>query len=1384
MRRSTRRWRWFGLALVALTVAFGVIRTWVVPAIIVGQIRKTYHGRVVVRDWWLGFDSAGIRGVELGENDSPGSPSWFTADRISTDVSIRSLLRGRVMPTRVEIDRPKVAFQLDAKGQPTTKIPFVPEPAVAGKGGSKPIPLPEVVAKDGEITLQQQGRKPMTIAGVEARLNTVDGGEQVDVTTDDPTWGKVKVGGRFDPTFKNGEVDIASSPGFVADPDKIERIPFVPAEVWANVEPRGPVDAKVKITIKADDPKPIAVHTELDLKGTTARLNSLQVTATDATGRVVIDDGLVQVENLKGKAVDGTIAASGNLDFTQNPPRFDLDVRLKDVDVTKAPPSWQLAETGATGKLTGKVDLRATISPDGVDLTGTGGQAVIENGSFQGIPIKSLNLDLKASGNDLQFATDQGTKLDKVALEADPVAPPLNREAPKGPAHPKAPEAEPLTRSDLAKPIIEVLPLIRLATHDEGPLGWAAWLATEAVAYQSEHGHRKGGLLLPKTITTRIELEDVDLKTVVDKAEKFGIKVPVPIAGRFSIQATATIPLGALRDIKGYAFHGDATLSAASIDHVDLGQLATRIDLADGVLELKDFRGHLVNRPDGADTNPPAETPLPSTEGKLPIGGFRASLRAEVSPRGAATVRVEGRDLPLGEIFAPALPVPTPLSGDLTMHAEARADLAKLADPKTWTLDGRFENRLIRYQGAVLDHASYHAHLKDGRIDLTDFDAKLAGRPMHAAVGLDLAPPYAYTGRVDVVGWEIARVLGFVPGVPRPAPASGTITAKGEATGTLQPFAIKTHGDAKVDHAKAGAAPVGNLAFRWTTDAGGVAISGIEATSFGGRITGAAKIPTSPGRPVDANIALKGIDGAKLSAAFLKGSTSIAGRADGQVKLKMPLDASTLDADVLLSSPDLTVRQVGAGDGIRVAALRVEAHARAKHAEYKVTGETLGGPIRLQGAIPIDANLLRSVAQGEFQAVGFRLGAAWQALGIRGALAQLEGLGAVDANIRAKLEPLKLWTSGNFEFRELQYGSHFPIGNLRGQLFLKPASFKLDGLQGELFGGAATGQAQGTLASGTNRRVGYEFKVDRVSLPRLMVGVPSLAHAVEGSGSLHVLGRFDEEVRASVEVRVPRAVVMKLPISELRVPGELELDPATGSGSFHARHWSTRLAGGSVHGTTSLRLGGDRTFQSDVEMSGVDLGIITRLESDTKRPASGKLSAKINLNGPNPANIAKIRGRIDADLDDASLVELPVLREIDRFLGPARGGGLFEDGDLHGTIYNKTLFVEQMTLEGKLVQVHVTGTITFEGGLNLQVLVNTNQIIPQSGLSLLNIIPGISKGEQLINRLAAFLENRLLKLRVTGNIKSPTVGLDAGVTVGDGAAGFFSNVFKLPGNDR
>jgi translocation and assembly module TamB len=1366
--------------LVVAFVGFVLVRNVVIGRVLLSQLQAHYHGKVVVKDWWFGLNSSGLVGVELGDGAADAKDAdWFAADRISTDVSLRSLIHGRSLPTIVRVDHPVIQFRFDARGQPLTKIPLVASSGGGQPGQAAAIPIPRVVAKGGEITLDQVGRAPMTIAGVDAELDPGKDGETLKVTTDDPTWGRVAVSGRFDPAFLNGTLEIDSSPGFVATPEKIERIPFIPAEVWTNLEPRGRVDAKVKIDLVEKSDQHVQVHTNLQLRGASARLSSLGIEATDATGEVVVDGALVTLKGIQGKTIDGSMAASGTLDFRQPIPRFAVDLGLKGVDMTRAPASWQLGEVGASGRLTGRVDLRVALPKSGPDLTGTRGQAVIENSKLEGISIKSLSIGMTASAGDLKYETLPEGAVSRSELELAGLG---------SPAPAPASDADD-DEAGLWTPVLAALPVLELATHDHGFIGWVAFLAREAVTFQVREQSSQRGFRLPRTITTHIELEDVELTRIMAKAEGFGITMPVPMTGRLSLKATATIPIGRLKDVRRYAFQGEASLRSASIDHVDVGNLAATLDFKDGVLELSDFRGVLVDHP-GRSTKPVGPAPeLPPASGALPTGGFRIKLRAEVAPRGTITAQVEGNALPVGELLAPVVPVRTPVSGQLTIDARVAGSLAKLADVNAWNVDAKLRSQRVTYQAATLDEVDAEAHLKQGKVELPRFAARLVGKPLEASASVDLAGAMKFSGSVKVAGWQIADVLAFVPGAPRPSPASGIVDAQGEATGTLRPLAIQTRGNARVLKARVGSVPLDTIAFRWADEPDAIVVTGIDASLFGGKITGEARIPTRAGKPLEANSTLKGVDSSLLASTFAARSLAMTGRADGRITVKMPLTAATVDAEVLLVAPALTIRRVtpeaSRAEGLRISELRAVARGRKDVVDYEVTAGGLGGQFRFKGSAPMDAIRANGLAEGEVQLAGFRLDQVWRGLGVGGKLAELEGSGAFVANWRASLRPLKLWSRGLFELRDLRMGSHMMLGNLKGTASWTPTFWRLDSLDGDLFGGTVTGAARGETLAGGGRIAVADLKVERASIHRMLANVPDLARSVEGYGSVRMAARLEDSLRAEVEVLVPRARVFNLPVSDVRFPAEITLSPASGIGALHTRHWTGHLAGGSVRGNGWIRLGQDRTFQTDLQLSDVDLEILTRLEGAGKKPASGKLSGKISVGGPDPTRYGNLRGRVDLDLDDASLVELPVVRELDRFLGAARGGGLFEDGDLHGTIANKTFFVESLTLQGRLVQIHATGSIAFGGDLNLEVLVNTGQTIPQSGAALVGVIPGlgeaIGRSEEVLLRMASFLSSRLLKFRVTGTVGNPVVQIDAGVAVGDAAAGFFAGALQVSG---
>ena len=107
---------------------------------------------------------------------------------------------------------------------------------------------------------------------------------------------------------------------------------------------------------------------------------------------------------------------------------------------------------------------------------------------------------------------------------------------------------------------------------------------------------------------------------------------------------------------------------------------------------------------------------------------------------------------------------------------------------------------------------------------------------------------------------------------------------------------------------------------------------------------------------------------------------------------------------------------------------------------------------------------------------------------------------------------------------------------------------------------------------------------------------------------------------------------------------------------MNVRRWSARVAGGQAHGDARFRLGTDRSFQSEVVLTDVDLESIARVESDAHGRPRAESRERSALAGPDPSLPRKFRGKVVLDLDNASVVALPVFREIDRFLGSARGG--------------------------------------------------------------------------------------------------------------------------------
>ncbi len=1371
MRLTAKAARRIAIALGLLVSVGAAAWFFVIPRVIVRAIEAKYRGRVTIQGVWVGKASAGIRGLTLAEGTDPDSPVWFEADRVSTDVSLGSILRGRFSPTIVQVRDPVVRFRVDGQGKPLTKIPLA-------ESKKSEQTLPEVMVEGGKLLINQADRPTFELGQIRADLKNRADHATLSVRSDDPFWGRLSASGRFEPNFESGRIELRTGPGFTADPEKTARLPFIPDEVWQHVGPNGPMDVRLDVAIQKDAPEPVNVKATVKLDRTTASFATLGITTHDTTGTLSFARGVVTLADIAGKSIGGEVTAkAGTLDFRTPNPLFQIQLGLKNVDVSQAPATWGLADLGATGRLKGDIALRVRVRGQAIDLAGTTGDVSIENGSLQGIPIKSLALNVQGQGSSLQYQTKD----------------------------PQTGRMMPLTAS---KSRLERTTLMQLAQAIPG-----ATPPTGPAPNPAPSPARPPNFRLPRSLSTSLELEDVDIGALLGRAElMMRWKLPWKITGLISVQVEATIPIGELKDLRSYTFRGKAILHQTTVNDFDIGRLDFGVEFANGILNLTDLRGIIADHPDpGAmPTEVLPMAPVPR-DGALPEGGFRGVLRAEIIPRGTIKAHFEANRLPLVELAHLAGRDDRRLRGVLSANLEASGTVETASDPSKWDAIGSVESRQILYDKAKLDELMGRFALKGGHLSIERLSAKLAGQPLDGSGEIDLAPPREFRGRLDVKGWDIAQAASLLKFDQDRFKLIGRVEANAEASGKLEPLELISSGRARIATASTLGVALGDVTASWKTEGQTLKVDRLHASPAGGSFEANATLPTrADAGPIALQATLKNLDIAPFCRLVPGRPLELDGRVEGTLRASMANLSAPIDAKLSVRSNALAIRGIAARNAT------IDAETREGNARYIVAAESLGGRIRIEGTSPVKiAGTVEPAANAQVRITEIGLSRFAQALGMPTGMQQLHGQTALLANVRIPLAAPDVFTRGYLQVREINWARGFPIGTLNATFSRTPKFWRVDDLKGEMFGGAVAGSLWsdevGTepvadavdgipflndpgadptptplrTALSNPERARFDFRVDRASLARALAFDPTLAKHIQGFGTLRLRGRMSDTLTATAELDVNHAKVFGLPVSDLKIPGELTMYPTSGFGSYQTQQATARFAGGRVRGVIRGRIGTSRSFQLELPFSDVDLEALSGTTTEARRPASGRLAGKLVLNGTDPALPEKYRGRLDAELWDASLFEMPIFREIGRFLG-ASSNGLFERGVFKSSIQNKILQVERLALEGRLAQIHATGTISFDGALNLEVLVNTSEIISQSGQALVGVIPGLrqalGRDAEAMLRLTNYFSNRLLKLRVTGTLKNPTVSVDPAVVITEAATGFFAGVFKLPIN--
>ena len=189
------------------------------------------------------------------------------------------MLRGQTLPHQLTLTGAAITLHFDKEGHLLTRIP--PSTSVAES-------LPRVALESGEITIKQQGRKPMVVSGIDGQLQPEGSRFAVSGSVSDPYWKRWTVSGVLDRNSGEVQASLKTTALHVTEA-MLEDLPFVSPTVWREVQLEGdtPVEFQVRV-----EPETRKFHYRLAVspQHTHVHVTAIELTAEQAHGQVVVED--------------------------------------------------------------------------------------------------------------------------------------------------------------------------------------------------------------------------------------------------------------------------------------------------------------------------------------------------------------------------------------------------------------------------------------------------------------------------------------------------------------------------------------------------------------------------------------------------------------------------------------------------------------------------------------------------------------------------------------------------------------------------------------------------------------------------------------------------------------------------------------------------------------------------------------------------------------------------------------------------------------------------------------------------------------------------------------------------------------------------------------
>lgn len=352
---------------------------------------------------------------------------------------------------------------------------------------------------------------------------------------------------------------------------------------------------------------------------------------------------------------------------------------------------------------------------------------------------------------------------------------------------------------------------------------------------------------------------DVEINTLLARLKRFGVEVPVPVAGQVTVRLSAGVPSWrSILRTRAYQIAGQIESEKLTVAGFDLHQLAGRMVYHDGVLQLTSLR-FVVRRPGGAE------------------GTISGSAKMQVRPRGNLTANVSLARIPLSSLAGVVPQLAGMIEGDAGGHLSVEVPVDRLRELSAWRGEGHVSLKQVKALQFPPAEIVANVQLTQGQATLSNLAIELERLRLTGSGSLALSAPFEYSAQLRLNAPDLSWLADLEPELRPPVDIGGRLTANAAVGGKIQTREFHAQGTLIGAGLTAGKLRIDRLQVPYDVTAERINLNPIQISVYGGQVGANITVPLNGQGTAQVGLQWRDIDVGELAALALNRLATRAG---------------------------------------------------------------------------------------------------------------------------------------------------------------------------------------------------------------------------------------------------------------------------------------------------------------------------------------------------------------------------------------------------------------------------------------------------------------------------------------------------------------------------